>query len=388
MIMTKEVIKNFATTADGEQTSSQNLLSGFGGKPKKKITVIETCAGYGTTRLALMEMAKQLGLDVEFDFVAISEIDKTAIAAYEKLHGETLNLGDITKVDFSKWPCDILSFTFPCQSISQANNKKTGTGFEENANSKSSIVWSLKKILSDMPRKPRLILFENVKAILNKKNKPTLDKLVAFLESEGYSVAYKNLDSQIYSGIPQHRERVFILATLGEEVGFEWPKPVPLKFELKDILEKNPDEKFYITDVARAGFLKRALEKNYGIRVHNPSKAKVAFTISTKSGGRNYDNFIWENNISDDNLIRVSASNLDKLPVSLDVIQNTRFRKLTPEEVMTLTGLTKEHQEKLKDFSPTQIYKLMGNGIVVPTLTAIFCEYFKKLQEDGKLEAF
>lgn len=239
-----------------------------------------------------------------------------------------------------------------------------------------------------MPRKPRLILFENVKAILNKKNKPTLDKLVAFLESEGYSVAYKNLDSQIYSGIPQHRERVFILATLGEEVGFEWPKPVPLKFELKDILEKNPDEKFYITDVARAGFLKRALEKNYGIRVHNPSKAKVAFTISTKSGGRNYDNFIWENNISDDNLIRVSASNLDKLPVSLDVIQNTRFRKLTPEEVMTLTGLTKEHQEKLKDFSPAQIYKLMGNGIVVPTLTAIFCEYFKKLQEDGKLEAF
>lgn len=333
-------------------------------------------------------MAKQLGLDVEFDFVAISEIDKTAITAYEKLHGETLNLGDITKVDFSKWPCDILSFTFPCQSISQANNKKTGTGFEENANSKSSIVWSLKKILSDMPRKPRLILFENVKAIINKKNKPTLDKLVAFLESEGYSVAYKNLDSQIYSGIPQHRERVFILATLGEEVGFEWPKPVPLKFELKDILEKNPDEKFYITDVARAGFLNRALEKNYGIRVHNPSKAKVAFTISTKSGGRNYDNFIWENDISDGNLIRVSASNLDKLPVSLNVIQNTRFRKLTPEEVMTLTGLTKEHQEKLKDFSPAQIYKLMGNGIVVPTLTAIFCEYFKKLQEDGKLEAF
>ena len=388
MIMTKEVIKNFATTADGEQTVSQNLLPGLGGKPKKKIRVIETCAGYGTTRLALIETANQLGLDVEFEFVAISEIDKTAISAYEKLHGETYNLGDITMADFTKLLCDILSFTFPCQSISQANNKKTGTGFEENKNSKSSIVWSLKKILRDMPHKPRLILFENVKAILNKKNKSTLDKLVAFLESEGYSVTYKNLDSQIYSGIPQHRERVFILATLGEEVGFEWPKPVPLKFELKDILENNPDEKFYITDVARAGFLKRALEKDYGIRVHNPSNAKVAFTISTKSGGRNYDNFIWEHDISDDTLIKVSASKLDKLPVSLDVIQNTRFRKLTPGEVMTLTGLTQEQQEKLKDFSPAQIYKLMGNGIVVPTLTAIFCEYFKKLQEDGKLETF
>ncbi len=347
----------------------------------KEITYIETCAGYGTSRLALEEVGHRLGLN--FKCVGMSEINPTSIKAYNRLHGETINLGDMTKIDWSKHYCDILSLTFPCQCISQANHH--GTGFEEGANQKSSIVWSLREILRDMPQKPKLILMENVKAILFKNNKPTLDKLVAFLEQEGYSVKYKCLNAADY-GIPQNRERVFILATLGQDTGFGWPEAMPLPFELKDILEKNPDAQYYLTDKAKRGFITRAMERGYAIRVHNPSLAKTAFTISTKSGGRNYDNFLFEEDVTGDTFIKVSQDGLQKAGVDLHTIESTKIRKLTPKEVMTLTGLTSEQQEKLKEFSPGQISFLMGNGIVVNVLTEILYEYFKKLVEDGAIE--
>lgn len=352
------------------------------------ITCIETCAGYGTTRLALEEAGARLGIPI--DCIAMSEIDKTAIRAYEALHGKMHNIGDMTKADWKQWSTFVLSVTFPCQSISQANNKKSGKGFEKGANNKSSIVWSLEQILKDMPQKPRLILFENVAAILNKKNKPTLDKLVAYLESVGYKVVYKKLDAQDY-GIPQHRERVFILAMLDKEIDFQWPEPIKLPFYLRDVLEKNPEPKYNLTEKAKKGFIERAFrfehpeKDSYPFRVHNPSKADVAFTISTKSGGRNYDNFVWEHDVSDDKFVKVCEKGLEKTSLNLETVKNTTIRKLTPKEVMTLTGLTDEQQEKLKNFSPAQIFKLMGNGIVVPVLTEVLYQYLKVMKEAGKL---
>lgn len=352
--------------------------------PYPQIPYIETCAGDGTTNQALKAVGKELGIN--FTCVGFSEIDQVAIRAYREIHGPTLvNLGDVTKIDWGKHPCELLSFTFPCQNISIANRK--GKGFAEGADSSSSIIWSLRDVLSKMEKKPRFIFMENVAAILNKKHKPTLDKLIAFLQSEGYHVDYKKLDAADF-GVPQHRERVYILCTLGFDPGFTFPNPIPLETTLADVLEKNPSPQFNLTEKAKTGFIKRGMrdENPYPIRVHNPSKAHTAFTITTRSGSRNYDNFIFEKDITDDAFIQVSQKGLAKAGVDLQTIEDTNIRKLTPDEVMKLTGLNDEVREKLKDFKPNEIYQLCGNSIVVPVLEKVFYEYFKKLKEDGRLD--
>lgn len=354
--------------------------------PNKRptITYIETCAGIGATSLALQEVGKRLGID--FSCVAYSEIDGTAIKAYKELHGPALvNIGDVTKVDWGKYPCDLLSFTFPCQNISVANRQ--AKGFEEGEDSSSSIIWSLRDVLSQMPHKPRFIFMENVAAILNKRHKPTLDKLVAYLESEGYHVDFRKLNAADY-GVPQHRERVYILCTLGFDPCFEFPRPIPLETKLCDVLEKNPSPQFNLTEKAKKGFIERGMrdDKPYPIRVHNPNKCDVAFTISTRSGSRNYDNFIFDKDVSDGKVIKVSQKGLAKAGVDLETIKETNIRKLTPNECMVLMGLKKEEREKLKDLRPNEVYQLMGNSIVVPVLEKVFYEYFKTLKEDGKLD--
>lgn len=356
----------------------------FPDKKRPKVTYIETCAGLGATSLALKEVGEKLGID--FMCVAYSEIDKVAIKAYKELHGPTLvNLGDVTKVDWSKYPCDLLSFTFPCQNISIANRK--AKGFKEGEDSSSSIIWSLRDVLSKMPQKPKCIFMENVAAILNKTHKPTLDKLITYLKTEGYHVDYFKLDAVDY-GVPQHRERVYILCTLGFEPCMEIPKPVPLETKLCDVLEKNPSSQFNLTPKAKAGFISRGMRdvKSYPIRVHNPSKCDKAFTISTRSGSRNYDNFIFEKDVTDDKFIKVSKKGLSKAGVDLKAIEDMNIRKLTPNECMVLMGLKKEEREKLKDFTPNEIYKLTGNSIVVPVLEQVFFEYFKALKDNGKLD--
>ncbi len=352
--------------------------------PRPKVPYIETCAGIGATSLALKEVGEKLGID--FICVAYSEIDDVAIKAYQEIHGPTLvNLGDVTKIDWKKYPCDLLSFTFPCQNISIAN--RNGKGFAEGEDSSSSIIWSLRDVLSKMQRKPRFIFMENVAAILNKKHKPTLDKLITFLQSERYNVDYMKLDAADF-GVPQHRERVYILCTLGFDPDFSFTNPIPLETKLADVLEENPSPEFNLTEKAKAGFIKRGMrdENPYPIRVHNPSKAHTAFTITTRSGSRNYDNFIFEKDITDDAFIQVSKKGLAKAGVDLQTIKDTNIRKLTPDEVMKLTGLNDEVREKLKNFKPNEIYQLCGNSIVVPVLEKVFYEYFKKLKEDGRLD--
>ena len=356
----------------------------FLGKKRPQFTYIETCAGLGATSLALKEVGEKLGID--FTCVAYSEIDRVAIKAYKELHGPTLvNLGDVTKVDWSKYPCDLLSFTFPCQNISIANRK--AKGFEEGEDSSSSIIWSLRDVLSQMKQKPKMIFMENVAAILNKKHKHTLNRLIAFLQSEGYHVDYKKLDAADY-GVPQHRERVYILCTLGFDPCFTYPAPIPLEAKLCDVLEKNPSPQFNLTPKAKAGFIKRGMrdDKPYPIRVHNPSKCEKAFTISCRSGSRNYDNFILGEDLNQDKFFKVSQKGLAKAGVDIKDIENANIRKLTPNECMLLMGLKKEEREKLKDFTPSEIYKLTGNSIVVPVLEQVFYEYFKALKDSGKLD--
>ena len=344
------------------------------GHPKVIIRYLETCTGYGTLSLAFRRIAKLLGIYFQCD--AISEIDPKAIKAFHALNGEAKNLGDLTKVDWSKVSVSFISITFPCQHISNLGKRD---GFDEDNDNDSSIIWQVKTMLTEMPHKPAFIFMENVAAILNKRNKPTLDKLIAYLESQGYFVHYHKVNAKDY-GIPQNRERVFFICTLGHDVVFTPPTSKPLKFTLSEILEKDVDEKYYLKGL-REYFIEHSMDSPYTFRVMNPSHCDVAYTVTTKSGSRISDNFIFEKDISTDKVIRVKKESLNKLNISLDDVKSTRIRKLTPREVMLLFGLNEEEISKLSHLSDATIYKLMGNSIVIDALVEYLTVFFKAYME-------
>lgn len=339
---------------------------------KRTVVVCDLCSGCGMTLLALKRACRRLGLKVKV--ISYAEIDKFASGAYQTLHSAHIpNLGDITIASFKGMKCDILIMTFPCTAVSAAGKRE---GLTEGSNTASSIVWEIKRILAEMEEKPKMIFFENVAALMSKKFRPEYEKLKSYLESEGYHIDADVLDAQDYN-VPQHRERVYILASL-EDVGFEFPAKEPLEIELKDILEDNPDERYFLKDVEHK--INLTNNRGYSFRVHNPGKAHTAFTLMTRAGYQSSSNYIFEKDVSDDSCIRFTP----KKSKELDVYKNERVRMLTRLEMGRLMGMTDEEIHKLDYLSLTQFAKMMGNGIVIPVVEKIFYNYLKASLEKEK----
>lgn len=353
---------------------------------EKEVKVYEGFSGIGVTRLAIENVSKELGINV--DYVGHSEIEPCAVKAYQALHNnDGNNYGDITKIDWSKMDVDFLSWTFPCQSISSAGEN---TGFVEGSDTKSSLGWEIKKALKEMPHKPRTIFVENVGNILSKRHRATFDAFVEYLQSEGYYVNYKKIDASKV-GWPQHRVRVYLLATLGHDLKFDWPEERPLDFKLHDILEKDVDTKYHITLALKPNnHMLDTAANNDGwrkMRLHNPSLCEKSFCITTRSGCRNDDNFVLLQDVNELPHITITQSKLKTYNLTLQELKEVGYRKLTPTEVMTLMGLTKEEQTKLLNIglSDTSIFFLMGNSIIQPVLSEIFKGYFEALIKNNLL---
>lgn len=198
------------------------------------LRVFEAFAGYGSQAMALRNIG------VPYEVVGISEIDKYVLRAYEAIHGECPNFGDITRIDWSRVPdFDLLTWSSPCQDFSNAG---LGKGGEEGSGTRSSLLWEVRRPIA--VKRPRYILFENVKGFVSGKNVEEYKKLYSFLSGEGYSVFTQVLNAKEY-GIPQHRERVYIVAIMGD-AWFTFPQPRELTLRLKDLMEEGADEKYYL----------------------------------------------------------------------------------------------------------------------------------------------
>lgn len=199
------------------------------------IKIFETFAGIGTQRMAL----KNLGID--FEVIGISEIDKFAIKSYEAIHGETKNYGDIKNIDAETLPdFDLFTYSFPCQDISLAGKMK---GFDKNSETRSSLLWECEKIIKR--KNPKYLLMENVKNLVSKKFKPHFEDWLKILEDLGYKNYWQVLNAKDY-GVPQNRERVFCISILGGQ-SYKFPDPIPLTLRLKDLLENEVVEKYYLS---------------------------------------------------------------------------------------------------------------------------------------------
>lgn len=209
------------------------------------IKVFTAFSGYDSQCMALDRLAENFP-GFSYELVGWCEIDKYAIQAHNALYPQWAdrNFGDISKIDWAKVPdFDLFTMSSPCQDFSCAGMQKGGA---EGSGTRSSLLWECRKAI--LAKKPKYILFENVKNLVSKKFLPYFHKWQSELESYGYTCFAKVIDSQNF-GIPQHRERLFMISILDENASYSFPAPFPLKKRLKDVLEENVDEKYYLSNV-------------------------------------------------------------------------------------------------------------------------------------------
>lgn len=205
------------------------------------LRVFEAFAGYGSQSLAL-ERLKANYPDFDFRVVGISEIDKYAMTAYNSLHPNITNYGDISKIDWEQTPdFDLFTYSFPCQDISSAGQQK---GLSEGSGTRSSLLWECRKAI--VIKRPKFLLMENVKALVSQKFLPYFREWEQYLAGLGYSNFSKVLNAKGF-GVPQNRERIFMVSILDENASYHFPEPFPLERRLADVLETDVPEKYYLS---------------------------------------------------------------------------------------------------------------------------------------------
>ena len=317
-----------------------------------KLRVFEAFSGYGSQSMAL----RNIGVD--YEVVAISEIDKYAIQAYEAIHGKVNNLGNISKIEVKDIPDhDLLTYSFPCTDISIAGLKK---GLEE-GKTRSGLLWECKKIIEN--KKPKYLLMENVKNLLSKKFKPDFNKWCEWLEKQGYKNYYKVINS-LDMGIPQSRERVFMVSILGNK-DFKFPENKKLKYTFKELLEEEVNSKYYLT-------LDKIEKINNWKSNQNPfdrliGKNSVCPTLTARGAGEYHSGAIIIGNCLNNKNIREEIK-ID--PAYAQTMYKPRF--LTPKEAFRLMGVSDEDYKKINFLPERQLYKMAGNSIVVQVLEEIF----------------
>lgn len=319
--------------------------------------------------------------DMDYELVNYCEIDKYAAKAYSVIHNvsEDLNLKDVRTVDTTTLKdIDLITYGFPCVDISRAGKQKGFVDDDGNV-TRSGLFFEALRIIIDT--QPKIAIAENVKALTTKKFADEFGVVLHGLDNAGYNNYWSVLNAKDY-GIPQNRERVFIVSVRKDidNGSFSFPMPITLDKRLKDVLEKDVDERFYLKDT-KDFFIKNSLDmedKGNGFRFspHVKDHANIAKTITTRAGGRMDDNFIMETPSLDCDTFTFNKENVSKI---VECAHEFRIRKLTPLECWRLMGFEDTDFWKVKNsgISNSQLYKMAGNSIVVNVLKAIFRELLK-----------
>lgn len=396
-----------------------------------KIQTFELCAGYDSQLMALERLKKKYS-DFDYECIGWSEIEPSAIAlhnaCFPSLSGK--NFGDMTKIDWSKVAdFDLLTYSTPCQSVSQAGKQK---GIEEGSNTRSSILWFTRNAI--ITKRPKYLLMENVEALVQTKFIGFFNKWRKELESYGY-VNYAKVVNAADCGVPQNRKRVFMLSIRndGDKIDYHFPRKTKLEKHLVDVLEENVDEKYYLSNdllTDEGGYLMFKGKKIFegGVCAREPISAALRTRSNGKwikgekheqkvELGKNVANAITS--VSKDSLVVLgfsrgkrgevvnyhekevsntihtssgSGSNMDEF-----VLNKTRLRirRLTPRELFRLMDVDEEYIDKMLESGvpKSSLQKAAGNSIVVTCMERIFEELWfpenkVKVADDGQLCLF
>lgn len=313
------------------------------------IKLLSLFSGIGAFEKALTNLNKA------YEVVSYCEIDKFASKAYCLIHDELeeKNLWDITKVNEKELPdFDLMTYGFPCQSFSLAGKR---LGLKDPV--KGDLFFESMRIARE--KKPKYMIAENVKGLLSDDNGQTMNLIITTLDKLGYNNYFKVLNAKNY-GIPQSRERIFIVSIRKDidNLTFEFPELEKLELKLQDIIEN--------------GYVDR-----------NESLCLLAGYEHSVTEKRCYEKSINQIVIIDDKFSnnRPVREYTDYCP-TLDAMTggnrqpkvkiNEQTRKLTTKECFRLMGFTDQDHDKLESISNAQKYKMAGNSIVVNVLEAIF----------------
>ena len=264
--------------------------------------------------------------DINTELVGYAEIDKYAILIFEKQFTGVTNYGDATAITASNLPdFDLLVGGFPCQAFSIAGKQQ---GFSD---TRGTLFFDIARICAE--KRPRYLVLENVKGLLSHDSGQTFQRILRVLADLGYRVEWQVLNSKNF-GVPQNRERVFIVGYLGERSG---------------------QEIFPLTTYSQSASVVALQQLNkaesQGNRIYDSSG--LATTLASQAGGLGAKTGLYQ--------------------------IDTQVRRLTPTECERLQGFPDGWTAGLSD---TQRYKTLGNAVTVPVVTAVINQLVKTFIND------
>lgn len=356
-----------------------------------KLKILELFGGIGACTKALER------LKIDYEIADYVEIDKYAVKSFNAIHNTNFEPQDIKEWD-KDIEVDLIMHGSPCQSISLAGLQH---GADKGSGTRSSLMWETVRIVEKL--KPKYVIWENVKNLLSKKHRHNFDAYLETMEHLGYTNYYQVLNAKDY-GIPQNRERVFTISILGNEK-YKFPPKQELKLKLKDMLEDEVDDKYYLSekmvkyisatgtanfknpdckinlDIARplttdpnkragtTNYLCNELPYNYDLSLKSKQKGLIKLINKT--------NFVEGEVLNMDLYNQTTNKNISQCLTephhnSQRLFDGLRIRKLTPKEYWRLMGFDDEDVDKASQVnSNTQLYKQAGNSIVVNVLVVI-----------------
>ncbi len=268
------------------------------------------------------------------------------------------NYGSITDIKPEDMPrTDLLVYSFPCQDLSTGGK---GEGMKKGSGTRSGLLWEIERILAGLKkldRLPEYLLLENVRTIKAESNKPDLDEWLGFLESIGYANDECMLLNALDFGVPQDRERAFIVSHLGEKLDV-----------CKSIKKK--ERKYDFNSFFRNDYNNPVLKAEADIAQLNPTPSRRAMW---KINGRE---------LNENTTVRTITCNMDRTHCAAlfpySGAKGESFRRPTIREAFLLMGFTEEEYEKTMslEYSYRKMNKLIGNSIVVNVLVEIFRAMF------------
>lgn len=329
-----------------------------------KIRVFTAFSGYDSQCLAL-DRLKEAYPDFDYELVGWSEIDKYAIQAHNALYPQWAdrNFGDISKIDWSQVPdFDLFTYSSPCQDFSNAGKQAGG---EKGSGTRSSLLWECQRAIE--AKRPAVTLMENVAALVGTKFIKLFNEWQLTLNRMGYTCHAPVLNSKDY-GVPQNRDRIFLVGMLDPR-NYYFPEPFKLERRLKDLLEENVDEKFYISDKMLEYFNRVNEDKSHGHNFTPKDGDDIAFTLRTVGGGESMTtlsnvNVIGKINSSQDGVV-VSPHGIAPTHTQADTVIVRRYSKrMDNGEIIQLGNLFPD-TDGFKNKTSGRVYSIEG---LAPTL--------------------
>lgn len=317
-----------------------------------------------------LEQIKRLGEDKARTIYNNIKATKNMVNI-QQVKAEDLSIVEKDKYEY------LFTYSFPCQDLSLAGLRK---GMKKGESTRSGMLWEVERILEECKELnafPNILFMENVPEVIGKNNIKDFQKWIEKLESLGYSNYVECLNSKDY-GIPQNRNRCFMISVLGE-YSYKFPLPFKLELRLKDLLESNIDEKYYLSS-------KRIKDISEWKAQQDPLKdidkeKEICPTLTARGAGEEHSGMIL---INEDVYEKYDGNGVAMchpagLPSGSYMYQlsNLRIRKLTPRETFRLMGVKDEDFDKIKNNqSDSSLWHLAGDSIVTSVMYYMFKNLF------------